>query len=63
MPKCHDLFRFWNPKASFPAEGMKHLRDLNLVHRDLKPGNIMKFLAPDGSIIYKVGGLLQGRLI
>jgi len=33
---------------------MKHLRDLNLVHRDLKPGNIMKFLAPDGSTVYKL---------
>ncbi|KAF4520425.1 hypothetical protein B566_EDAN003996 [Ephemera danica] len=29
--------------------GMKHLRDNNLVHRDLKPGNIMKFIADDGS--------------
>ena len=34
--------------------GMKHLRDNNLVHRDLKPGNIMKFIADDGSIIYKL---------
>ncbi|CAB3368358.1 Hypothetical predicted protein [Cloeon dipterum] len=34
--------------------GMKHLRDNNLVHRDLKPGNIMKFLADDGAVIYKL---------
>ncbi|XP_059478368.1 serine/threonine-protein kinase TBK1 [Neocloeon triangulifer] len=34
--------------------GIKHLRDNNLVHRDLKPGNIMKFLADDGSVIYKL---------
>jgi TANK-binding kinase 1 len=34
--------------------GMKHLRDNNLVHRDLKPGNIMKFLADDGTVIYKL---------
>ncbi|XP_029032321.1 inhibitor of nuclear factor kappa-B kinase subunit epsilon [Osmia bicornis bicornis] len=34
--------------------GMKHLRDNNLVHRDLKPGNIMKFIADDGSTIYKL---------
>ena len=33
---------------------MKHLRDNNLVHRDLKPGNIMKFISVDGSTIYKL---------
>nr|CAG4646065.1 EOG090X01SN [Macrothrix elegans] len=34
--------------------GMKHLRDNNLIHRDLKPGNIMKFVALNGSTIYKL---------
>lgn len=34
--------------------GMKHLRDNNLVHRDLKPGNIMKFINDDGTTIYKL---------
>lgn len=34
--------------------GMKHLRDNNLVHRDLKPGNIMKFVTDDGSTVYKL---------
>lgn len=34
--------------------GMKHLRDNNLVHRDLKPGNIMKFLSEEGTTIYKL---------
>ncbi|KAK0089964.1 hypothetical protein PV325_004441 [Microctonus aethiopoides] len=34
--------------------GMKHLRDNNLVHRDLKPGNIMKYIADDGMTIYKL---------
>uniref|UniRef100_A0A8D9AJW9 Serine/threonine-protein kinase TBK1 n=1 Tax=Cacopsylla melanoneura TaxID=428564 RepID=A0A8D9AJW9_9HEMI len=34
--------------------GMKHLRDNRLVHRDLKPGNIMKFICDDGSTIYKL---------
>ncbi|XKL59765.1 hypothetical protein PGB90_000781 [Kerria lacca] len=34
--------------------GMKHLRDNNLVHRDLKPGNIMKFICDDGKTIYKL---------
>nr|CAG4641488.1 EOG090X01SN [Eurycercus lamellatus] len=36
------------------AAGMKHLRDNNLVHRDLKPGNIMKFITLDGSTVYKL---------
>nr|CAG4649122.1 EOG090X01SN [Scapholeberis mucronata] len=34
--------------------GMKHLRDNNLVHRDLKPGNIMKYIAIDGTTVYKL---------
>lgn len=34
--------------------GMKHLRDNNLVHRDLKPGNIMKFITEEGKTIYKL---------
>jgi len=38
----------------FLAAGMKHLRDLNLVHRDLKPGNIMRFVSLDGKMIYKL---------
>ncbi|KAK6617152.1 hypothetical protein RUM44_005483 [Polyplax serrata] len=36
------------------SAGMKHLRDNNLVHRDLKPGNIMKFIADDGTTVYKL---------
>lgn len=36
------------------AAGMKHLRDNHLVHRDLKPGNIMKFVGLDGSTQYKL---------
>ncbi|CAH1116516.1 unnamed protein product [Phaedon cochleariae] len=35
-------------------EGMKHLRDNNLIHRDLKPGNIMKFIRDDGTTVYKL---------
>lgn len=34
--------------------GMKHLRDNNLVHRDLKPGNIMKFIRDDATTVYKL---------
>ncbi|CAG0887990.1 unnamed protein product [Cyprideis torosa] len=36
------------------SEGMKHLRDQNLVHRDLKPGNIMKFISSDGRTVFKL---------
>ena len=36
------------------AAGMKHLRDNNIMHRDLKPGNIMKFIGEDGFSIYKL---------
>ena len=36
------------------SAGMNHLRDNNLVHRDLKPGNIMKFIKDDGTIVYKL---------
>lgn len=38
----------------FPAAGMKHLRDNNIMHRDLKPGNIMKFIGDNGTSIYKL---------
>ena len=36
------------------SAGMNHLRDNNLVHRDLKPGNIMKFIKDDGGVVYKL---------
>ena len=36
------------------SAGMNHLRDNNLVHRDLKPGNIMKFIRDDGGVVYKL---------
>ena len=31
-----------------PAAGMKHLRDNDVVHRDIKPGNIMRYITDDG---------------
>ena len=34
---------------------MKHLRDQDIVHRDIKPGNIMKFIYDDGRYVsYKI---------
>jgi len=30
------------------AAGMKHLRDNDVVHRDIKPGNIMRYITDDG---------------
>ena len=35
------------------SAGMNHLRDNNLVHRDLKPGNIMKFIKVNISWSFK----------
>ncbi|CAH1784808.1 unnamed protein product [Owenia fusiformis] len=36
------------------AAGMKHLRDKSIIHRDIKPGNILKYIAEDGTSIYKL---------
>ncbi|XP_066142743.1 inhibitor of nuclear factor kappa-B kinase subunit epsilon-like [Euwallacea fornicatus] len=35
-------------------QGIRYLRENNLVHRDLKPGNIMKSIKDDGSVVYKL---------
>ncbi|XP_075052257.1 inhibitor of nuclear factor kappa-B kinase subunit epsilon [Mixophyes fleayi] len=34
--------------------GMNHLRENDIVHRDIKPGNIMRLIGEDGRSIYKL---------
>ncbi|KAL8617434.1 hypothetical protein ACOMHN_064037 [Nucella lapillus] len=36
------------------AAGVKHLRDNDIIHRDIKPGNILRCVAEDGRSIYKL---------
>eukprot|EP00075_Anas_platyrhynchos_P011670 XP_027300923.1 inhibitor of nuclear factor kappa-B kinase subunit epsilon isoform X1 [Anas platyrhynchos] len=37
-----------------PVAGMNHLRENGVVHRDIKPGNIMRLVGEDGQSIYKL---------
>ncbi|XP_045164555.2 serine/threonine-protein kinase TBK1-like isoform X2 [Mercenaria mercenaria] len=36
------------------ADGMRYLRSQGYIHRDIKPGNIMRFIAEDGRSLYKI---------
>ncbi|KAK6318919.1 inhibitor of nuclear factor kappa-B kinase subunit epsilon isoform X2 [Coregonus clupeaformis] len=36
------------------VQGMNHLRENGVVHRDIKPGNIMRQVGEDGSSVYKL---------
>ena len=40
--------------ASVAVAGMNHLRENGIVHRDIKPGNIMRLLGEEGQSIYKL---------
>lgn len=37
-----------------PVAGMNHLRESSVVHRDIKPGNIMRLVGDAGQSIYKL---------
>ncbi|GAB5583672.1 inhibitor of nuclear factor kappa-B kinase subunit epsilon isoform X1 [Prionailurus iriomotensis] len=37
-----------------PVAGMNHLRENSIVHRDIKPGNIMRLMGEEGQSIYKL---------
>uniref|UniRef100_A0A2K5M3M9 Inhibitor of nuclear factor kappa-B kinase subunit epsilon n=1 Tax=Cercocebus atys TaxID=9531 RepID=A0A2K5M3M9_CERAT len=37
-----------------PVAGMNHLRENGIVHRDIKPGNIMRLVGEEGQSIYKL---------
>ncbi|XP_056293995.1 inhibitor of nuclear factor kappa-B kinase subunit epsilon [Pseudoliparis swirei] len=36
------------------VQGMNHLREKGVVHRDIKPGNIMRTVGEDGKSVYKL---------
>ncbi|CAH1794844.1 unnamed protein product [Owenia fusiformis] len=36
------------------AAGLEHLRSKGVVHRDIKPGNVLCFIAEDGGHVYKL---------
>ena len=38
----------------FAVAGMNHLREYGIVHRDIKPGNIMRVIGEDGHSVYKL---------
>lgn len=37
-----------------PVAGMNHLRENSIVHRDIKPGNIMRLVGEEGQSVYKL---------
>lgn len=51
---------FYIPKLKYSSlsfasvQGMNHLRENGVVHRDIKPGNIMRQVGDDGKSVYKL---------
>ena len=48
------LARATSSLPSVPVAGMNHLRENGIVHRDIKPGNIMRLVGEEGQSIYKL---------
>lgn len=44
----------FSPICTFTVQGMNHLRENGVVHRDIKPGNIMRQVGEDGRSVYKL---------
>ncbi len=42
------------PLMFVTVAGMNHLREYGIVHRDIKPGNIMRMIGEDGRSVYKL---------
>lgn len=45
------------------VHGMNHLRENGVVHRDIKPGNIMRQVGEDGRSVYKLTDFGAARLL
>lgn len=48
--KFYIIFSFFLMEVA----GMNHLRENGIVHRDIKPGNIMRVIGEDGQSVYKL---------
>lgn len=54
MVQYGDWNSLWLVVVSPSVAGMNHLREYGIVHRDIKPGNIMRVIGEDGRSVYKL---------